>query len=127
MEFQTNDRVTYVSDLQPKRRNTRGTVVAVHPSDRYGDDAVTVRFDKDGADIVCYADSLELLHRPSDTVKVGDPRTPEKQYADSVDALLHEYAEKMRKGFDGGTMAWPYSHLGLLAEFLMEYNEIEKP
>lgn len=116
-------RVKYVSNLQPNRTNTYGVINSAVEG-AYEEFVVTVLFD-DGAQRSCYLSSLELAH--DELVAVEDPRTPEKQYADSVDALLHEYAEKMRKGFDGGTMAWPYSHLGLLAEFLMDFERIEKP
>jgi hypothetical protein len=93
-----------------------------------GEDHIWVVFDNDpDVRVSCMGSSLRFVTSVKDNDKSEDPRTPEARYGDEVDALLHEYAEKMRKGFDGGTMAWPYSHLGLLAEFLMEYNEIEKP
>ena len=59
--------------------------------------------------------------------KSEDPRTPEKIYADTVDELLHTYAGNLKSAMDRGTMAWPYSHIGIFAEFLMEYEKIDKP
>ena len=69
------------------------------------------------------------LHDEEDTTsaKSEDPRTDAKRYNDSVDDLLRSYAEKMKKGFDNETMVYPYSHLGLLAEFLMDFQKLEKP
>lgn len=56
-----------------------------------------------------------------------DPRTPEKQHFDSVDDLLRKYADKLDRAIVNGTMAYPYSHLGIFAEFLMEFEKLEKP
>jgi hypothetical protein len=116
-------RVRYVGRWQSDVRDLCGTVNSA-VQETYDEECVSVLFDNN-EERSCFLSSLELLANEAKAEE--DPRTPEKQYADSVDALLHEYAEKMRKGFDGGTMAWPYSHLGLLAEFLMDYNNINKP
>lgn len=121
--FKKGDRVLYNGIIYWNLVGVKGMVVDVE-----NDDNVWVVFDDhDPKPVSCMGQSLVLVSGVEDNVKSEDPRTPEARYGDEVDALLHEYAEKMRKGFDGGTMAWPYSHLGLLAEFLMEYNEIEKP
>jgi hypothetical protein len=72
-----------------------------------------------------YAGNVDLVE-PADS-KTEDPRTPETVYADSVDELFRRYAKRLDKGIHQKTLVYPYSHIGILAEFLMEYNRLEKP
>lgn len=123
-QFKKGDKVVYTAKHYanwPERAGQVAEVIKVIGS-TWGDGVEAV-FDDGFVDILS-ASNLEP-YTEDGPVKPEDPRTPEKRYSDNVDELLRAGAERLKNSMD--TMVYPYSHIGFLAEFLRDFEKIEKP
>ena len=118
-DFRLNDRVRLLPYYERERKNfsapdgTMATVVQLSSNDK-----IFVQWDR---------------HRPS----AGGPQwdgdyssadfelvVDEAPKASAVDELVRKYATDLLKAIDDGTMAKPYSEIGIFADFLIEYRRL---
>jgi hypothetical protein len=115
-EFEPGDRVVITESCMP---SWKGLIATVLPPDSRDHESyhTHIRLDDerpDGYGMTSFywrTEGLRLVQQP----KVKD-----------ATALIEEYAKRLRKGIDEGTMVAPYSEIGIFASFLMDYHNLEE-
>ena len=72
----------------------------------------------DGGSVSQAADRFKLATVPDDVTGAASNNTH------PVDALLSEYADRLERAVNNGTMTGRHSSLGLLSNFLVDYNNL---
>lgn len=100
-------RENYGRDYSPGTRAVALSDWSGRDGDCYGAPLLLVRFE-DGKRNHVYGWRFDVVETAAD-----------------VDALIAEYAKRLRNGIDNDTMVAPYSEIGIFTAFLMDYKKLE--